>query len=323
VALKDQVKAMTGPTYRRWRRRLDNPEVRKAGLLAQRLRTPPPLDILHLGASESLYVAPYDEDQRTLVNMLADALPPEVTFYSVHFAGYNPSLYLKYLDIVACYPVKPVVVLSLTIRFGYPPWDKHPEYSYQRASRALGRIDPGSPPWRFHAPVRLTRESDFVELDRIVYPTVAGSLTIGEFRRTLKDTSENALRGDERTRRLYGYHQGGVLGEEFLASVTELGRRLRELELPAVVYYTPVPVERGVELLGEELRERVVGNFKLLDEAFIKGYGPIDIVQTGTFLDSSEFINPEDAIEHANEHGRKRIADLIIEAIRAQRAGMA
>jgi hypothetical protein len=319
VALRNGLRSRLGPTYRRWRKRLDNPEVRQARLLATRLRAGE-LDVLHFGASESQYVAPYDTDQRTLPAMITDSLAPGLSVYSVHDAGYHARLFEAYLEIVARYPVQPVVIVGLSVRFGFSAWAHHPEYGFERSLRALTRIDPGSPPWRFHAPVRLTRESDFFEFDRTEYPTVDGTATIGEFRRTLKKSSDSVLTGDARTRRLFAYHQGSQMEAEYLRRVTSLGARLRELDLAVVVYQLPVPIERGAELLGDALREQVVHNLAFLDEAFIAGYGPIDILQTGTLLDGSEFVDTNDAIEHANERGRMRMTDLITQAVHQQRA---
>jgi hypothetical protein len=320
MSLNSQLRLRLGPPVRRWRKRLDNPEVRLARLLAERLRSAPP-DVLHLGASEAQYVGPNDVDQRTLPVMMAEALAPDLTLYSVNNAGYHPKMFSAYLNVVGASPVRPIVVLSLTVRFGFTPWALHPEYGFARSLRALTRIKPGSPPWRFRAPVRLTRASDFLALDQMAYPTLGGTRTIGEFRHALKRDSGSDLIGEERTRVLYAYHQGGVVSEQYLADVTALGAQLRALGLKAVVYHTPTPIDRGVELHGDGFRTRVIENLGRIDEAFRAGYGPIDILQTGPMLSSAEFINPDDAIEHANELGRHRMTDMITQAIRAQRDG--
>jgi hypothetical protein len=320
VSPLDRLRARFGPSVRRWRKRLDNPEVSQARALVHRLRSGP-LDVLHLGASESLFVAPYDEDPRTLPAMVADGLAPDLSMYSLVGASYHPRLYLAYLEVAATYPVRPVVVLGLCIRFGFPPWSHHPEYSFARSLGALGQIDAHSAPWRFHASLPLATAADFARHDQVEYATLDGiRTTIGEFRNQLKDP-EAGLSPEEQIRGLYAFHHGSTatLPATFLADVTRLGRRLQEMGLPVVVYQLPVPVARGSQVLGEALRSQTIENLARMDSAFADGYGPIDILQTGVLLDEDEFIDPADATEHVNERGRKRIADLIVEAVRRQR----
>jgi hypothetical protein len=310
-----------GPSARRWRRRLDNPEVSQARALVHRLRSGP-LDVLHLGASESLFVAPYDEDGRTLPAMVADGLAPDLSMYSLVGASYHPRLYQAYLEVVATYPVRPVVVLGLCIRFGFPPWSHHPEYSFERSLRALDRIDPHAAPWRFRAGVPLATADDFVRHDQVAYPTLDETrATIGEFRNQLKDPEAAGLSREEQVRGLYAFHHGSTasLPDPFLADVTRLGRRLQEMNLAAVVYQLPVPVARGSQVLGEALRSQTIENLARMDRAFADGYGPIDILQTGVLLDEDEFIDPTDATEHVNQRGRQRIADLIVGAVHESR----
>lgn len=318
----DRLRTRLGPSVRRWRKRLDNPEVRLARSLVHRLRSGP-LDVLHLGASESLFVAPYDEDGRTLPAMVADGLAPDLSMYSLVGASYHPRLYLAYLEVVATYPVRPVVVLGLCIRFGFPPWSHHPEYSFARPLRALGRIDPGAAPWRFRASLPLPTTADFARHDQVAYPTLDRTrTTIGEFRNQLKDREAAGLSREEQVRGLYAFHHGPTasLPDSFLADVTRLGRRLQEMGLAVVVYQLPVPVARGSQVLGEALRVRTIENLARMDAAFADGYGPIDILQTGVLFDEGEFIDPTDATEHVNQRGRRRIADLIVGAVRRQRS---
>jgi hypothetical protein len=101
-----------------------------------------------------------------------------------------------------------------------------------------------------------------------------------------------------------------------------VGTQLREIGLPVVIYQTPVPVQKGVEVLGEELRQRTIDNFAAMDEAFIAGYGPIDVVQSGVVFGDDEFLDPDDGIEHFNERGRRHLADMVAEAIQKQLADL-
>jgi hypothetical protein len=307
---------------RRWRKRLDNPEVKQARLLVERLRAEP-FDVLHLGASESIFVAPEDVDTRPLPAMYADALAPELSTYVIAGTAYNTKLYKAYLDILATYPLRPIVVMMIGIRLGFYPWSEHPEYLYDRSLTALRKIDPHSPPWRFRAVVPLANDAEFARMDTIEYPTMVGTRTIGEFRRVLKNPKTSGLTHEEHVRTMYAFQHGAThpMAESFLREMTEVGVRLRELDLPLVVFHAPVPVVRGCQLLGEELLTRTLENQAIMESAFKDGFGPIDILQTGASLDVSEFLDPDDATEHMNERGRQHIADMIVGAVHQLRAG--
>jgi hypothetical protein len=305
---------------RPWRRRLDNTEVKQARLLAQRLRTGT-IDVLTLGASESLFVSPSDADQRTLSAMVGDGLAPELSTHSIAGAAYGPYLYKAYLEIVAKSTSRPTVVLGLVARLGVAAWSDHPMYSYARALRSIRRIGPGSPPWRYRTYIRLASDAEFAAFDALPHPTLHDSRTIGDYRRELRDPARYGLSEEQRVRQLYAFHHASSvpLSDAFLESVTTLGRRLKELGLPVVVYQMPIPVVRGVELLGPELYDSTVANLKTMDDAFIAGYGEVEIVQTGVALQPFEFIDPDDATEHVNELGRRRMADMIVAAVHRAR----
>ncbi|HEX3794075.1 MAG TPA: hypothetical protein VHV57_06215 [Acidimicrobiales bacterium] len=321
MTLKRKLKQAIRPTALRWIKRLDSSPVRHARLLAERVRTEPPFDVLYMGASESLFTSPDDVDPRPLPAMVADELAPELSTYAVAGAAHNPRLYKIYLDIVAESPVRPLVILGMAIRLGVTAWSEHPEYSHDRPIHALEKIPSKRPPWRFRAYVPLATDAEFAAHDKRTYPTMDGTRTIGDFRLALKDPVAHGLTEEQRLRLLYSFHHGSTdaLSPKFLDSVTAIGARLRELGLPAVVYQMPVPIVRATDVMGQEIYDRTVANLKVMDDAFIAGYGPIDIVQTGVLLKPGDYIDPDDGTEHVNEHGRRQMTDLIVAAVHKAR----
>lgn len=302
---------------RRWKRRLKNPEVEHARLLRKRLESES-VDIVHLGASESLFVSPSDQDQRTLQRMLVDAWAPDLTTASIAGAGYNPRLFKEYLKIVSNSSSHPIVVVALCARFGCAPWAEHPVYSYRRATKALARIKPGAPSWRIRSYVPLPTAAEFVVLDEIDYATIIGTRKVGDFRHGLTRPVGEVLSERERLRTLFSYHHGAVedLNEEFLRQVTSLGQQLKNQGMLVVPYHTPFPYVRGTELLGHDLELHLRRHLDELEAAFVSGYGPVEFVQSGMAFDSPEFIDPDDATEHINEHGRLHLAQMITDQVR-------
>jgi hypothetical protein len=299
----------------------DNPEVRQARLLVERLDRGP-IDVLHLGASESLFTADYDGDKRTLPQMIEADLPDGRPMHSVAGAGYHPALYMQYLDIAAARGSRPMVIVGLCIRLGEPAWKYHPEYSYLRPLTALRAIDVAAPAKRFKAVIPLASAADFAKHDELIHETVIGTKTVAEFRRLLKDPVGNGLSRDEAVRLLLAYHLAATtdLEPEYLADATALGKRLRELDLPVVCYQMPIPIHQVCDVLGEQARPHILRRLQSLDDAFRAGYGDVEIVQTGSGLETEDFIDPNDGSEHVNEKGRKKITDGVIGAVKRRLA---
>jgi hypothetical protein len=312
-----------GPSYRRWRKRLDNPEVRAARLVIDRLRTDPP-DVVFFGSSETMFVSPKDSDLRTLPQMIDDELGPDASLYCVQGAGYHPKMFHAFIDLMAAQPPRPLILVTLGIRLGFPPWHSHPVHSYPQSLPALRRVDPTRPTSRIRAAVRQPKgrrlERQLAEHDKRPYPTWVGDLTVGDYRRPLKNPTANGLSPEEAKRLIYAYHHGGELtpDDPWLECITSLGRALREHGFPAIAYDVPIPVEEGTKLFGPVFVEQSLRSFKAMNDAFIAGYGPTEIVEIGTtLLGTSGFINPDDGIEHFTEEGRSKIAARLAPAILA------
>lgn len=285
---------------RMWRRRLDNPEVAAARRLLAQVRTAPP-DIVQLGASESLFVAPYDEDQRTLPVMLAEQIAPR-TVRSLAGPGYHPALFRAYLRRLAAEAARPTIVVGVCVRLGYPAWELHPVYRYERARRWLVRG------WPLRALLPLPSSRDMARLDRVHYPTLAGDLTVGEYRSSLKDPAERDIA------RLYAYHHGSSEGVSatWLADVRGLMADAAAAGFPLVAYFMPIPVEYGVKLWGEELRAIAERDVATTLAALPAG---TRVVESALNFTTDEFIDPDDGAEHLNERGRRRLATMISSAL--------
>ena len=313
IKLRPAISA-TADKVRRQIGRIDNAEVRKARGLARRARKKP-LDVVYLGDSAASWVAPYDSDKRPLHRMLKDGFGPEVAVHAVHGGSYNPLIYNNFLRLLEGLPTRPLVIVPLTVRVHTLPWIEHPLYGHQRASQFLSTVDATTPLRKIRKGFEKPTPADFERFRALEFPTWAGNLKIGDYIDRLKG---NALDGDDAARLLYAYHHGGEIVQGApVDRVRELGDRLRRLGVPVVVYQTPVPVEKGVELHGPSFFELAERGFAVLEEAFVSGYGDVPIIPTGLTMATSDFIDWRDGSEHVNERGRSTIASAVVAAAEA------
>ena len=288
--------------------RVDNAEVRKARKMA-RLTRRGALDVAYLGDSTAIWVAPDDEDRRPLHQMIRDELELGSRMHAIYGGSYNPPLFSGVLRQIEARGGRPVILVPLCVRMSTEPWVKHPVHGHQAAATFLASLAPGTPAHRIRMGLPKPTPADWDRFHAIPHPTWAGeSLVVGDYVSRLRGMAEL----DENwVRLLYAYHHGGVIQEGPLNVVTRMGEQLRELGLPTVAYQTPVPVEKGSEYYGPGFRELAEQNFERLNAAFHAGYGPIDILETGTIFETREFIDYRDGSEHLNEHGRHRLAAAI------------
>lgn len=292
--------------------RVDNPEVRKARRLARASRSGS-LDVLYLGDSTVSWVAPYDADRRPVDKMVADLLGDRARLHAVHGGSYNPPLYRALLRMLDPTKRPRVIIVPLCVRMVTTPWTRHPVFGHDRAIRFLSSVDPSGPLWRIRKGFPPRTGAEFEDFYGLPYPTWEGNLTIGEYVKPLKSMP---IDDPERIRLLYSYHHGNdIHGAPALDGVRALGEDLRRIGAPVVAYQTPVPVEAGVEHHGPVFREVAERNFELLEQAFVAGYGPIDVLRTGTAFGTDQFIDWHAADEHLNERGRLPLSQAIAEAV--------
>lgn len=303
------------PTVRRWRDRIDNPAVRNARTLLRRLPGDPP-DVIYLADSLVLHVAPEDTDRRTLDVMIADQLPQGTSLLTLAGGGFHPRLFRAYFDLFRFSDARPVVITPLSPRLAYDAWAEHPVYGHAVALRTVRNI---TAPSRFGPikPVARPTDADIARHDLKAHPTLLGDLTVGDYRRVVKQGPHNS---DEAQRHLYAYHHTHLLraDSQYLQAITDMCARARELGIPHVVYETPYPMERGVELLGPQFREVAEANLAMVRDAARAGNPDLVPAETGALFGTGDFLDPFDGSEHLNQFGRARMADILTEAVQAQ-----
>jgi hypothetical protein len=317
-----RLKASLLPAARRWRDRLDAPQIRQARYLAKRVRSGP-LDVLYLADSTAYFVSPHDSDKRQLRHMLADEIQPELSFLAIGGGGYHARMFTSYLRLFEGVAQRPIVIVPLTVRTHDPTWLYHPFHGHPRAVAKLDRLTARTGAWRMRMTSRDTRAEDMAEHDKRPHPSLAGEdLTIADQRMKLKRPKEAGLDPDAYMQLLYAYHHTHLLQpeDEGLANMTKTSTTLREMGFSVIPYETPIPVQKGVELLGSAFRDRVERNMSLVNKAFLRGYPEADIIHSAFIFETGEFLDPADASEHLNEFGRRKLVDAIVTRVRAEAA---
>jgi hypothetical protein len=309
------------PKVHRWRDRFDDGEVRAARRLARSLQATPP-DVVCFGDSTWLFTAPGEPDQRDLRRALSDELAgPSVM--ALAGGGYHPGLARAFLHVIELHEARPVLVIPLCVRMHTVAWRTHPAYTYERATAAIHAISSPRQARRVRrsAPGLDPAEMQAFEARRI--ETWMGATTVGELRNPLRHPHRYGLSAEEQERMRYALHHGEAVDPTGPAveALRKLGRALHLLGAPFVLFETPIPVERGVELFGEPLRERAAANLAILRAAVTEGYGsPLQIASTGLIFEQHEFIDPADASEHLNHLGRNRLAAVLAARVREELA---
>jgi hypothetical protein len=301
--------------------RVDNEPVRRARGLLRVLRNHPP-DVIYFGESTVSFIGPTDVDRRRLYTMVDDGLGPHVSMHVVHGASFSTDIFDAYLGLLKSTQHRPLIVVPLCVRFRFTPWIEHPVHGHKKALQRIREVDPTKGAWRVHGAWPRPNQVDFDEFHRVPFSSLLGDLTVGDY---VTPIAEFQRSGDDvgRVRMLYAYHHGGLLelDSPVMEAVTQMGRTIRELGCPAVVYQTPVPLETGTTLLGQELADRTAASFAAINAAYRLGAGEgVEIIESGTCFTDSEFIDPADATEHLNEFGRRHLAEMILSAIKQRLA---
>jgi hypothetical protein len=307
---------------RHWVRRKrddrDDVAIRQARQLVRSLNTDPP-DILYLGDSISIWTHPDDKDTRSVQRMICDELGPDVSMFTVTGGSYSARLHESYLRMLEVSDHRPLIINTLWVRGCTVGWTEHPVFGHKRSIEAMDALDLSAPVRRLRTPRPKPAPEEWDAFYRLPYPTVGKpDATIGDFAPLLRDLSRWAEDDPERLRLLYLYHYGASIeGTWGLDAYTQMGKRVRELGCPVVAYQNPIPVDSCREVIGEELVDLAASNWELLDRAYAEGVGDhVEIVRSGMAVREGEFLGRVDSSEHLNEHGRRRLVEMLVPAIR-------
>lgn len=282
-----------------------------------------PTDVLIMGDSVMDYVAAEDTDHErlshkirvglrgcTAVNLARSAHHAEIFEAVVSFVTANPSTRPK------------LVIVPLNLRSFSNSWIRHPAYRFEELRRMLSWDSTAYA--LAHRPLSVFRwyqgaEGSQEEYDRS--PAYEGErviATLGEMNRLLErdDGSPEARARQLDAAFVLRYAQRITPADDRFEAVIRLARVLRERQVPALFYLTPVDHETAVRYAGPAVGGHIAWNARLLVDALAReGYAVRD---WSRLLDASAFSWKLFPNEHLNETGRQRLGDVAAASARQE-----
>jgi hypothetical protein len=270
-----------------------------------------PTDVLVFGESTLTFVGQHETDQRSLADLLADALAPLSSFV-VAGPGFGVDLHREFIRLASTQAPRPTVITTLYARGTLPAFLRHPMWGHGHQIELLRRArEPVAEQLR--GPYVPPDSEAWAAYEAMACPTqVDAQRTIADFMAALRPPRHPFSR--EHMRWLFEFHCGGIPDPAAVESFTHYGRALREAGYPVIAFQNPVDVVQATEVLGAGFLEWHRRNTRLVRDAFVAGYGPDAVI-----LESAELWQPADFAEPAVEHlaapARVRLARLIAEAV--------
>ena len=135
--------------------------------------------------------------------------------------------------------------------------------------------------------------------------------TIGDFRRVIAAKPKNETERRARLREILVFHYGSVLTADHprLTALSSAVSIARQISPRVVCYITPINAESAARNVGPELCDIVAQNVALIRSTVG------DVLDWSNAMGENSFFSPDDATEHLNETGRRRLTELIVSHI--------
>lgn len=247
----------------------------------------------------------------------------------VSYGAYNLRLFRHVLEAAEQAGWRPrTVTFVVSLRSFGPIWLGTPEWQWDGHARWLAAFAAGRDPdagAETDLPSDLpARQAAFLASGLDMLGPIPGvvSRTIADFQAFVADKSEDA-----RVRRLTevfaAYHGFAIAdGHPLLAELRRAADAAARMGAEVHGYIPPVNLEAGMHYLGEGLRRQVRANVAAVRIA-LGSRLDASRLNTGGFRlhDYSEmfpaalFLRPEQPTEHLNDHGRRKLAELLFHAV--------
>jgi hypothetical protein len=272
------------------------------------------VDIVYLGDSTVKYIAPEDEDRRSLGEMV-QALVPGAGLGVVAHDGYHAAVfedYCRYMvrgDVLPC-----VVIVPINLRSFSPLWDQQPAWQFEKERYVL-------------------RHPSYVA--RVLRRPLAVFGVVGEDPLSIEEfLALPVYVGDEQTgttvdfgvlghgaapahaAQIQGRYQYRLkLGHRRLTSFVDIACLLVEHGITPVLYITPIDCQAGERYHGGPFMEQVAENVGTIQAAL--GQVGASALDLSHLCKTEEFCYMDFVNEHLDEKGRRRVAERLAEAVRA------
>lgn len=269
------------------------------------------VDILIYGDSVSERVSRFDADKRPLHRMLEDVLIDRYTIHSITHSAYSIKVYYLLTLVLLSVGVQPAgILLPVNLRSFSPQWHENPLFQCSRHVEQLcdfldDMADIDVADLRRGATVR-----SFLRAP-VDYP-FGTSGTVADFQKLIMSRPRTEREQAVRKRAIFVFHYMNRIAPSH--PMLDVLRRLVALSEHAgiriMAYFTPVNYMAGIKHVGDDFREVMLANKKLITDSM--PHTPC--LDCSTSLAPEFFFHEDEPTEHLNDRGRATLTDALVRA---------
>lgn len=319
LAFMDFYNITIGKFRKSRKNQLPYPEL--VGLLESFNNTVSAPDILFFGDSVLLRVSRDDTDTDTLDRMLSKKLGSRLSLLSIAHTAYHMQVYKSLIRVLDVTKRKPkAVILPINLRSFSPQWDFYPAWQFHDEIRAVESYL-SNPSLEIASVGEVAATSNLLRLFDAIpvkYPLTELN-RIGQFRSMIASKSKNENQKLSRLRQIFIYHYMHPLAEDHpkIKALEECVLMLSVLQIPLILYVTPINWEAGRKYVGREFIEAVKSNVNMISNRLSPHQmdKKISFADFSILLEAGCFFSDDNATEHLNQQGRGRLTDEIMKMI--------
>lgn len=278
-------------------------------------------DILFFGDSVLLRISRDDTDMDTLDRMLAKKMNGKVNLLCIAHTAYHMQVYKNLISVLEVTKRKPkVVILPINLRSFSPQWDFYPAWQFRDEIRAIESYL-SNPSLEIASVGEVPETANLLRLFDAIpvkYPLTELN-RIGQFRSMIASKPKNEDQKKYRLRHIFVYHYMYPLTDDHpkIKAFEECVRMLSALQIPLVLYVTPINWEAGRKYVGREFIEIVKANVNMISNRLSPDQtdNKVRFGDFSTLLEAGCFFSDDNATEHLNQQGRTQLADEIMKMI--------
>ncbi len=276
-------------------------------------------EILFLGDSVVERTSRHDTDKRTLDQMIADELANKKRLLCIARAAYHFRIYYYLLNVLRTTLKRPeLVILPVNMRCFSPQWDLNPAWQFEEEIQALQIYSETRrvPALRVNADALPFSEMDWnMEFD---FP-FTDLKRVGQFFDLIKNIPDDPEGKFYRRKQIYILHYLKKLSRDHrrLQSLTQILGLLKDLQIRALVYITPINYQGGVRHVGQGFKDGIRANAAVLKDV-VRPYmqtGLVRFMDLQENLTSDHFFHADELTEHLNQDGRMKLAHALADEI--------
>lgn len=250
---------------------------------------------------------------------------------AINRAAYSPLVYNDLTDVIIATDLHPsFVVIPINMRSFSEGWYSRPSYGFMLL-RALLRARTGHANimsyihiWKYSFSRALEHEMAIWRDHDVTYPSyrLGSNHSVNENMKDIpiglecKPEQKETFRQSLRIGFIYHYMYNLDSNHPVLIALTDMVKKLRQRQIPVIIYMTPINVEDGIRFVGPEFRERVRNNLAVIRASLAQwDTAWFDWLES---LPAERFTDQNFVCEHLDEEGRQFVATQLAVAIRAR-----